>query len=136
MTVASSPLVINGVGFTAIPGLSVTFTPHVDTRLVISVRACVKLAAAPGSGLFIRLLLNGAGVSQRAFTLIQTVGEVDTVSMTFAESLSGVLLKDTTYTVAVDAALDVAGSTYHILNTANQSLTVLGPVIALPHLHS
>lgn len=131
MTVASSPLVVNGTGFGAIPGCTVTFTPHVDTRLSIPIQVEATYIVAAAGNLVVRLSVNGVGVGLAFFWKAMTVGE--------RTVLCGVrhlnLLKDTTYTLAMEARLDALGPTYHILATSGGIGTQLGPITAMPNLH-
>lgn len=117
-------------GAPVVPGLTLTFTPHINTRLLIS--ACVTVQfTAFGAGSNARVYLNLNGVFLPPATQAGSLN-VEYVTLTPVAVVN--LVAGTTYTVDVRARLAVAGS----VATALSGGGLFGgmTITALPNLHT
>jgi hypothetical protein len=132
---ANNAVTVNTLAAAAVPGVTLTFTPHINTRVGFVMDADVECTVfAAGSFLSVRATCTPAAVTPaspnpRSVTFIPTAAGIR-----LTQSMSGFwdLLKDTTYTLAMEGILLVAvGSTYVIRSTrTGLALT------AMPNLHS
>lgn len=133
---ATANLTVASTTVTAIPGCTVTFTPAIDCRLAVTYKVTCTLAAGTGADdLRFLLTINGAhlqagdGSDQTENLNLRTVG--DRFSAGTTESID--LVGGTAYTIALNALLGAStGSSYTVLTRR----THLGPVVAMPNLHS
>jgi hypothetical protein len=122
------PLTVNNATVQAIPGCSITFVPHVNSRLAVSWTLDAECTTAGNVVLIGRLLVNGVG--QAANLLAKAPTALDRRTLTQTETVD--LMGGTSYTLALDVALTGAGATFLVYPTH----THLGPITAMPNLHS
>lgn len=129
---ATAAQVVNALGWTALPGATVTITPHVRTRLYITYAADVECTAVAAGGLF-RARMNVGGVGSTSQVIyVPTAGMVNARMTLSGESSEFVLAANTTYTITLEAETNAAGGTYNVRQT-NSRFCILGvPAVHLP----
>jgi hypothetical protein len=119
---------INSTTPTTLGGASVTFVPHVNTRVAIPWQILAYATSNGSVGLVVQLLVNGVPNTQELQFFMPTLSEVEPGF----KMVSVDLLALTSYELQLQAALGASGGAYAI----NATYTGIGPMIAMPNLHS
>lgn len=123
-------LTVNGTGYTLIPGCTLTFTPHVNARLQVPVKVDAQLTIAGAGILNVQLFINTVGHGAVLAYGTATVGDRVPCSEVFHIDL----VKETTYTLELMAALSAVGATYLVVGNAGRS--AMGPIVAMRNLYT
>lgn len=124
---ATANLLVNAAAYALVPGVSVTFTPHIATRISVAVGIEWEVTVAGASYLITELFLNGVGQNKLVVVKSGTLGDRHTSANVFGLDLA----KETTYTLELKAVVDVVAATYLIVGTRTGLL-----VTGLPNLHT
>ncbi|HKV07919.1 MAG TPA: hypothetical protein VJ725_07280 [Thermoanaerobaculia bacterium] len=116
---------VNAVAPVAIPGIALTITPHVATRIVVHWMADVTDILG-AQGCLIRPTLNGSASPGNVIYKPLVAGARATVSG-FARFD---LVKETANAIALEARLDVAGGAFQIAATTTRML-----ISGMPRIH-
>lgn len=122
---ASGVTNVNTVAPVAIPGCSISITPHVTTRLWVHWMADVTDILG-AQGCLIRPNVNGAANPGNVIFKPLVAGARMTVSGFARLDLA----KETAYTITLEARLDVAGGAFQIAATTTRML-----ISGMPRIH-
>lgn len=129
---ATSDTTINSGNATDITGCTITFTPHINTRVFIYAAVFVRAdALTPGASDFLLLRLDVNGSSSSNEDILwqpQATGVRITLPGLWIKDLT----KATTYTIKLRGLVSTLATGSYVVRSPNTGLAV----VAMPNLHS
>lgn len=128
-------ITVNSTVGQALPGMTVTFTPHVNTRIHVTLTAMVVVTTASstaiiGDGILIlELLVNGVALTYN----LNARPKATSAREMYAQAFTVDLTKEATYTISARARLNNTNGapSYDVVET-HTGMTIIG----MPKLHA